>query len=106
MSYRFMRLLLFYDLPSVERKDLKEYRIFRKFLIKNGFIMLQESLYVKMLLNTTNAELFIQRIKRNLPGKGIVQILLITEKQFQKMETILGEWHTSLLDSDERIEIF
>ena len=50
-----MRILLFFDLPTLESEDLKEYRHFRKFLISNGFIMLQESCYVKMLLNSTSA---------------------------------------------------
>lgn len=106
MSYRFMRLLLFYDLPSVEKEDLKEYRVFRKFLLINGFYMLQESVYSKLLLNNTNAELLIEKIKRNLPEKGIIQILLITEKQFQKIETLLGAYHTTMLETDERIIIF
>ena len=43
-----MRLILFFDLPSVDSKDLVEYRNFRRFLIKNGFIMMQESVYSKL----------------------------------------------------------
>ncbi|WP_197415911.1 CRISPR-associated endonuclease Cas2 [Parvimonas sp. KA00067] len=106
MSYRFMRILLFFDLPTIEKEDLKEYRCFRKFLIQNGFIMLQESLYVKMLLNSTSAENFISKLKKNLPPKGLVQVINITEKQFQKMQTLVGEYNSNMLDSDERIEIF
>lgn len=101
-----MRIILFFDLPSKSSQDLREYRKFHKFLIENGFMMLQESVYIKMVLNSTAGENFIQRIKNNMPEQGLVQILTITEKQFQKMQTLVGEFHSSLLDSDERIEFF
>ena len=51
MSYRYMRLLVFFDLPTITSLDKKEYRQFRKFLIKDGFIMMQESVYSKLALN-------------------------------------------------------
>ena len=101
-----MRILLCLDVPTLENEDLKEYRHFRKFLISNGFIMLQESCYVKMLLNSTSADNFLSKLKKNLPPKGLVQVITITEKQFQKMETLVGEYETAILDSDERIEVF
>lgn len=53
MSYRFMRIVLFFDLPTLTEKNRKEYTRFRKFLIKTGFMMLQESVYVKLALNAT-----------------------------------------------------
>lgn len=46
-----MRILLFFDLPNITLEDKKEYRNFRKFLIKEGFFMMQESVYCKLLLN-------------------------------------------------------
>ena len=45
MSYRFMRVIVFFDLPTISVEDRKEYTKFRKFLIKNGFLMMQESVY-------------------------------------------------------------
>ena len=47
MSYRYMRMIIFFDLPSVTYADQKEYNKFHKFLIKNGYIMMQESVYTK-----------------------------------------------------------
>ena len=57
MRYRFMRILVFFDLPTETSKDRKIYSRFRKFLIKEGFIMMQESVYSKLALNNsiTNA---------------------------------------------------
>ena len=48
-----MRMLLFFDLPMVESQDRREYTRFHKYLIKSGFIMLQQSVYAKLLLNST-----------------------------------------------------
>ncbi|MFG5919547.1 CRISPR-associated endonuclease Cas2 [Sneathia vaginalis] len=106
MSYRFMRIMIFFDLPTTEKQELKDYREFRRFLIKNGFMMLQESVYVKMLLNTTTVNNFIVKLKDNLPKQGLVQALIVTEKQFQSIHTLVGEHKSELLDSDERIVIF
>ena len=56
MSYRFMRVIVFFDLPTISVEDRKEYTKFRKFLIKNGFLMIQESVYTKLTLNKTVAD--------------------------------------------------
>ena len=39
MSYRFMRVLVFFDLPVVTGENKREYRRFRKYLLKNGFLL-------------------------------------------------------------------
>ena len=105
MSYRYMRVIVFFDLPTTKIEDLREYRKFRKFLISNGFMMMQESVYTKIVLNMTNSELVINKIKANKPNEGLVQVITLTEKQFSKMEIIIGEYNNSTLDSDERLVI-
>lgn len=103
MSYRFMRMLLFFDLPVVESEERREYARFRKYLIKSGFIMLQESVYCKLLLNSTAVAALAENVRKNKPPKGLIQILLITEKQYARMEYILGEFESEVIDSDERL---
>lgn len=98
-----MRMLVFFDLPVDTASDRREYRRFRKLLIQNGFLMLQESVYCKLLLNSTAQKLMAEQIRRNKPPKGIVQLLTITEKQFARMEFITGEWHSDVIDTDERL---
>ena len=56
MNYRYMRVIVFFDLPTETPDDKREYRNFRKFLIKKGFLMMQESVYCKLALNATVAE--------------------------------------------------
>lgn len=105
MSYRFMRTIVFFDLPMITSENIREYNKFRKFLIKSGFMMMQESVYTKILLNTTAVNAVIENIKKNRPKEGLVQVLTVTEKQFSKMEFVVGEKKSDVLDSDERLVI-
>lgn len=103
MSYRFMRIVLFFDLPTLTEKNKKEYSRFRKFLIKSGFMMLQESVYVKLALNSTTMNTLINNLEKNKPSEGLVQLLLVTEKQYSKLYMLLGESKNEVLDSTERL---
>lgn len=100
-----MRVLVFFDLPVETAENRRNYRKFRKFLIKDGFIMIQESVYAKLALNSTQVEQIVSDVKRERPSDGIVQILSVTEKQFSKMELISGKVNTDIINSDERLLI-
>ena len=100
-----MRMLLFFDLPSVTNSDLKEYRKFRKFLIENGFSMLQESVYSKLLLHNTASMRMVEKLEKNKPENGSVCMLIITEKQYQKMILVIGELKGTFLETDERFVV-
>ena len=105
MSYRFMRVLVFYDLPSTDSEDRRAYSLFHRYLIRNGFLMLQQSVYVKLALNQTTVSAMIDSVKKNKPPAGLVQILTVTEKQFQKIELVSGEFSSDIINSDERLII-
>lgn len=105
MSYRFMRIVLFFDLPTLTEKNRRDYTLFRKFLIKSGFMMLQESVYVKLALNATVMNTLINNLEKNKPSEGLVQMLLVTEKQYSKLYMLLGENKNEVLDSTERLVI-
>lgn len=100
-----MRIIVFFDLPTVDTGDLKEYRKFRKLLLNKGFIMMQESVYIRMVLNKTTTDYILNFLRKNTPPKGLVQILTITEKQFQRMEFLTGEYKTDMIDNDKRVVI-
>lgn len=85
-----MRLLVFFDLPVETVKQRKDYRLFRKFLIKEGYLMLQESVYAKLITNEGSAGAAIARLQKNRPPAGLVQVLKVTEKQFATMVYITG----------------
>ena len=98
-----MRIILFFDLPIETSADRREYSKFHRFLIKNGFMMMQESVYCKLSLNATAQNTVLNNIRKNKPPKGLVQILAVTEKQFSRMEFIVGEYDGDIINSDERL---
>lgn len=100
-----MRILVFFDLPVLTSKERRDYRQFRKFLIKSGFMMMQESVYCKLVQNSTMADSIVENVKKNRPSDGLVQMLKITEKQYSKMEFIVGSSISEVLDSDERLVV-
>ncbi|MCD8049566.1 MAG: CRISPR-associated endonuclease Cas2 [Clostridia bacterium] len=105
MSYRFMRILVLFDLPTETAEDRKNYRHFRKALIKNGFMMWQESVYCRMVLNASVEKSVVEMLRKIRPPRGVVSVLSVTEKQFAKAEYITGNFHSDIIDSDERIVI-
>lgn len=105
MNYRYMRVIVFFDLPTETGEDKRQYRKFRKFLIQKGFLMMQESVYCKLALNTTVADAIVQAVKMNKPNSGLVQLLVITEKQYARMEFVIGSSKNDIIDTDERLVV-
>ena len=103
MSYRYMRMILMFDMPVETAEERKAYRKFRKFLIKEGFIMHQFSVYSKLLLNNSANNALLERLKVNNPKKGSITLLTVTEKQFSRMIYLNGEKDTSIANSDARL---
>lgn len=103
MSYRFMRMLVMFDMPTETTRDRKAYRQFRKFLINEGFIMHQFSIYTKILLNNSAKNAMIKRLKDHTPDKGLITILNVTEKQFARMIYLSGDRDTRIAQSDDRL---
>lgn len=100
-----MRVIVFFDLPTTTSAERKEYARFRKDLVRNGFLMMQESVYCKLALNATTANSIMEAVRAVKPARGLIQMLTVTEKQYAKMEFVLGEFHTQIIDSDERLVI-
>ncbi len=100
-----MRVMVMFDLPTITAEDKREYTKFRKYLIKSGFLMMQESVYTKMALNKNAADSVVETIRKNKPLSGIVQVMVVTEKQYNKMEYIVGQYNGDILNTDERLVI-
>ena len=67
--------------------------------------MLQESVYCKLALNSTAVNAIVEQVHKNSPAQGLVQLLTVTEKQYAKMDLIIGESKSDVLNSDERLVI-
>lgn len=105
MIDRYMRVLIMYDLPMVSSKNKKDYRVFRKNLIKEGFIMMQESIYVKLVQNQQGADAAITYVKKVKPPDGLIQALVITEKQYGRIVYILGQSGSETVSSTDMVVI-
>lgn len=90
MMYKFMRMILFFDLPMTTNKEIKIYTQFRKYLIKSGFTMLQYSVYCKVFNNVDAANSYARILKKNVPTQGQIRIMIVTEKQYNDIEIIIG----------------
>jgi CRISPR-associated protein Cas2 len=85
-----MRLLVFFDLPSVTKTEKRAYTVFRRFLLNDGYDMLQWSVYGRILNGTDGEEKHLKRLVDNLPSEGSVRCLTVTEKQFASMRLLVG----------------
>lgn len=84
-----MRLLVMFDLPTGNKAERKSYARFRKFLIEDGYLMEQYSVYSRLLLTRESADVHIERLKQNLPDAGAVTVLKLTEKQYEDRLVLL-----------------
>lgn len=100
-----MRILVFFDLPVETSKERADYRAFRRFLIKSGFVMMQESVYSKIVLNNTVGESIKESVRKHCAKKGLVQMLTVTEKQFERMECVVGEVSSDVVSDDKRFVV-
>ena len=103
MSFRFMRSLLFFDLPTLTATNRKNYRKFVKLLKRNGFYMLQESVYCKMSIDKQSADATLAKLKKEIPSDGNIMMIIVTEKQFASMNILLGESTSDVLSSTDRV---
>lgn len=85
-----MRVVVFFDLPTVEADDKREYTRFRNSLLKEGFSMVQYSVYSRICPNKDAADKYINKLKKISPSRGSVRALTLTEKQYSNMFIICG----------------
>ena len=100
-----MRVVVFVDLPTETAEERRDYRRFRAALLKNGFFMMQESVYSKIILNNTAANVIKETVRKLKTGKGLIQMLTVTERQFENMEFVLGKKQSTVVDTAERLVV-
>ena len=92
---RFVWMFVFFDLPVGTKTDRRWATRFRNFLKDDGFLMLQWSVYARVCRGEDAADKHVQRVIKNLPPKGSVRTLQVTDKQYARMKLMLGEASTS-----------
>ena len=87
---RYMRFFVFFDLPMVTRTERRAYTVFRRFLINDGYDMIQFSVYGRILNGDDAEQKHLKRLVDHLPPAGSVRCLTVTEKQFASMKLLVG----------------
>ena len=88
---KFMRMIVFFDLPVTTAAKRKTANQFRQFLLKDGYQMLQLSVYARIVRGRDSLEKHHKRLCEHLPEEGAIRCLEVTEKQFAGMTILLGE---------------
>ncbi len=90
-GYRFMWVVAMFDLPVDTKQARREYALFRKSLIRQGFTRMQYSVYIRHSTSRENAAAHAERVRACLPPDGEVRVLQITDKQFERMGIFFGK---------------
>ena len=105
MGDRLMELICMFDLPVLTARNRRAYRQFKKFLDKMGFVMLEESVYCRMIPNGATMKSTKAAFREHRPPSGLVALLVVTEKQFANMEFITGKHVSNVLSSMDSVAV-
>jgi len=105
-AYRIMWLFVLFDLPTRTKKHRKDAARFRKDLEKDGFTMMQFSVYVRHCPSKENADVHQKRVKALIPPEGQVTILCVTDRQYGDMVNFWGRIETEVPHSPQQLELF
>lgn len=105
-EYRGMWTFAMFDLPVDTKEARQRYTLFRKALLKLGFEMLQFSVYARYFPDEDVAKTYRRRIQQALPPQGQVRILMVTDKQFGKMEVYTGKKRQSTEEPPPQMQLF
>jgi len=104
--YRLMWVLVMFDLPVMTKEQRRDYAQFRKKLKARGFDALQYSVYARPCPSEENAKVHKERVQRDCPPEGEVRIMMITDKQFQRMEVFFGKKAVATEKRPEQLAFF
>lgn len=105
-AYHVMWLFVFFDLPVITKKERKDATQFRKSLEKDGFSMMQYSVYVRHCSSKENMDVHIKRVQLAVPATGLVSILSVTDKQFSDIKNFYGKAEKVKLAVPLQLELF
>jgi CRISPR-associated protein Cas2 len=91
LEVRYMWVFVFFDLPVGTKADRRAATRFRNFLKDDGFLMLQWSVYARVCRGDEAVDKHQSRVTKNLPQKGSVRTLQVTERQYARMKLLIGE---------------
>lgn len=86
-----MRMIVFFDLPVKSKQERTAATRFRNFLLADGYHMIQLSVYARICNGTDSVEIHRRRLYQAIPPRGAIRMLVITERQYENIEILLGK---------------
>ncbi|MDD3521067.1 MAG: CRISPR-associated endonuclease Cas2 [Actinomycetota bacterium] len=105
-AYRIMWLFVFFDLPTNTKGERKAASGFRTKLLKDGFVMMQYSVYIRHCASRESSDVHVRRVRSVVPAKGQVSILNITDRQYGDIINFWGKKTSALPPPKAQLEIF
>jgi CRISPR-associated protein Cas2 len=105
-EYRVMWVIVMYDLPMVTEREKRNYTVFRKKMLRDGFLRFQFSMYLRHCSSSENADVHVKRVRSFLPPEGHIGVISITDKQFGMMEVFHGKVRTKAPTASRQLEMF
>jgi CRISPR-associated protein Cas2 len=101
-----MWLIAMFDLPTDTKQARRSYALFRKKLLEDGFALMQYSVYVRHCPSRENAAVHVRRVRSFLPPDGEVRLVLITDKQYERMQIFWGRKRRPPRPAPAQLEFF
>ncbi len=105
-AYHIMWLFVFFDLPTTTKTERKHAAQFRKALEKDGFTMMQFSVYVRHCPSKENMQVHIARVRSSMPPSGYISMLSITDKQYSEIQNFWGKSERAKPETPQQLEFF
>ena len=105
-GYRYMWLVVLFDLPTETKQDKRAYTVFRKHLLRDGFTKMQYSVYLRHCASQENADVHTTRVAGWVPDKGEIRIVTITDKQYERMRVFRGKRREPAEQPPRQLEMF
>ena len=98
--------MVMFDLPVGSTEEKRQYSRFRKYLLREGFLQLQFSVYAKFCASRENSQKYYNYLQLAVPPGGKVRLLMITDKQFGEMVSLYGKTIEDVEKSPEQLLLF
>lgn len=105
-AYRIMWLFVLFDLPTITKRERRTAAQFRKKLLKDGYNMMQYSVYIRHCASRESAQVHVKRVKAMLPASGQISVVQITDKQYGQILNYWGKSAKELTKPPSQLELF
>lgn len=101
-----MWIFAMFDLPVETKADRKAATRFRHFLLDQGFEMSQFSIYARFCNGKEQVEKYLRRIERNLPPRGDIHVITITDRQYENIVRFSNQGRGAQKKSPDQLVLF